>query len=461
MKRVYQCLSAALLLVIVIGLALVSPAHTPVAATAGSATNVTDRVVAVFDYSDQAALDAVAGQLDIWEVHRDASYAVAAVSPDQFQWLTDLGYKPRVDQTKTEQLRTEAVLDPRYHYYDAYYMNPNGLYVTNFMQETNYAYPALTELLDAGDAWQGLHMGYHRDIWILRITNEDPAYGAIADKPAFFLHAQVHAREVATPELAIRYVKLLTSGFEGLGGYGVDPDVTWLVDHNVAYILVMANPDGHVPNEQNTGNYRRKNMDNDDGCTDPSSLGVDLNRNHSFKWGCCGGSSGSPCADTYRGPLKGSEPETQGFQSFFGSVMLDQNGNNGDDEIPRLASGYHRHASLPCIATQTRFSGLGGSSRAGHRTQPSCRISGASSPTTTALLPPSFSTRLMAIPMTGPTASTESHPSSSRSAPTMGAAPTSSLHLAASTASTGCRAISGPSSAPRSSTCTRSRIPPT
>lgn len=337
MKRVYQCLSVALLLVIVIGLALVSPAQTPAAANAGSATNVTDRVVAVFDYSDQAALDAVAGQLDVWEVHRDASYAVAAVSPDEFQWLTDLGYKPRVDQAKTEQMRTEAVLDPRYHYYDAYYMNPNGLYVTNFMQETNYAYPALTELLDAGDAWQGLHMGYHRDIWILRITNEDPAYGAIADKPAFFLHAQVHAREVSTPELAIRYVKYLTSGFEGLGGYGADPDVTWLVDHNVAYILVMANPDGHVPNEQNTGNYRRKNMDSDDGCTYPDAWGVDLNRNHSFKWGCCGGSSGSPCDETYRGPLRGSEPETQGFQTFFASVMEDQNGNNGDDEIPSAA----------------------------------------------------------------------------------------------------------------------------
>jgi hypothetical protein len=62
-------------------------------------------------------------------------------------------------------------------------------------------------------------------------------------------------------------------------------------------------------------------------------LGVDLNRNHSFLWGCCGGSSGNPCDETYRGPLRESEPETQAFQNFFAQVMRDQNGPNGDDQI--------------------------------------------------------------------------------------------------------------------------------
>jgi len=337
MKRTYRCLSIVLFLVITIGLTFVSPAQAPAAGSRALTADIDGWVVARFYYRDQAALNAVAGQLDVWEVHHEGSYAVAAVSADQFQWLADLGYNPTVDNAKTELLHAEAVLDPRYHYYDAYYANPNGLYVTNFLQETNYAFPGLTELMDAGDAWQGLHMGYHRDIWVLRITNEDPAFGAIADKPAFFLHAQIHAREVATPELAIRYVKYLTGGFDSLGGYGIDPDVTWLVDHNVAYVLVMANPDGHVPNEEDINNYRRKNMDNDDGCGDPDSWGVDLNRNHSFRWGCCGGSSGQSCSETYRGPTRGSEPETQGFQTFFASVMQDQNGDNGDDEIPSAA----------------------------------------------------------------------------------------------------------------------------
>ena len=67
------------------------------------------------------------------------------------------------------------------------------------------------------------------------------------------------------------------------------------------------------------------------------TFGVDLNRNHSFKWGCCGGSSSDPCGITYRGPQAASEPETQAFQTHFASVLRDQNGPNGDDELPPAA----------------------------------------------------------------------------------------------------------------------------
>jgi hypothetical protein len=213
-----------------------------------------------------------------------------------------------VDFQKINSPSPNAPLDSRFYYYDNSYPNANGLYLVDFLQTVNADYPGLTELIDIGDAWQSAHGGHQRDIWVLRITNEDAAYGDIADKPVFFLFATIHAREVTVPELAIRYIKYLTTGYNSAGGYGLDPDVTWLVDHNVAYVLVMQNPDGHWKNEQNTGNYRRKNMDNDDGCTSPAAWGVDLNRNSSFRWGCCDGSSGSPCAETYRGPSPASEP---------------------------------------------------------------------------------------------------------------------------------------------------------
>jgi len=284
---------------------------------------------------DKEHLDAVAGELDIWEAYPDQGFVVAAVQPAQYRWLCALGYQVEVDAQKTALLEALAALDPRFYYFDSYQPNANGLYVVSFLQETNALYPELTELLDIGDAWLAGQPGeYDRDIWVLRITNEDPAYGAIEDKPVFFLFAGIHAREVAIPELAIRYVKYLTGGYGGGGGYGLDPDVTWLLDHYTAYVLVMHNPDGHWVDEQDINTYRRKNMDWDDGCGNPSTWGVDLNRNHSFQWGCCGGSSGDPCAETYRGPERASEPETQAFESFFASVMLDQNGPNGDDEEP-------------------------------------------------------------------------------------------------------------------------------
>ncbi|MBN1955117.1 MAG: hypothetical protein JW900_08725, partial [Anaerolineae bacterium] len=268
---------------------------------------------------DRAELDQVAWALDVWEVHYDKGYAVVAVDPEKYQWLSSLGYRLEIDADKTALLGIETPLDSRFYYFDDDYANPLGRYVVDFLQDTNLAYPNLVELIDIGDAWQASHGGHPRDIWVLRITNEDPAYGDVADKPVFFLFGTIHAREVSIPELAIRYIRYLTSGWDGEGGYNVDPDVTWLVNHNVVYVLVMQNPDGHVANEADTGAYRRKNMNNTQCPT--GKFGVDLNRNHSFLWDCCGGSSGDPCDETYHGIAKSSEPETQAFQSYFATVM--------------------------------------------------------------------------------------------------------------------------------------------
>jgi carboxypeptidase T len=294
-----------------------------------------------FYYDSQQQLDEAAAELDIWEVHPlpgigpDAGYAVAAVFPSEKDWLEVMDYRVEIDLEKTAQLQSPAaVLDPRYYYFDDYFSNPNDLYMVNFLQDINAAYPELTELLDIGDAWLASHGGYDRDMWVLRISNEDAQYGDISTKPTFFLFANIHAREVTTPEMAIRYIKYLLTGYNGQGGYGEDPDVTWLVNHHVVYVLVTQNPDGRVNNEINTSAFWRKNVDNDDGCNNPSSWGVDLNRNSSFMWGCCGGSSGSPCSETYRGPSRNSEPETAAFQDFTATIFSDWNGDNGDDVIP-------------------------------------------------------------------------------------------------------------------------------
>ena len=299
------------------------------------------KVVIRFYYDSQEQLNAVAGELDIWEVNRStdissgSGYAVAAVYPAQKDWLEVQGYRVEIDPEKTAELQSPtAKLDERYYYFDNYNNNGNNLYMVNFLQDMNAAYPDLTELIDIGNAWlSGQPGGYHRDMWVMRISNEDPAYGAIESKPPFFLLANIHAREVSTPEMAIRYIKYLTDGYKGQGGYDEDPDVTWLVNHHVVYVLVSQNPDGRTINEANWSAYWRKNVDNLNGCTDPNSWGTDLNRNSSFKWGCCGGSSGNACSEIYRGPSRASEPETAAFQTYIAQIFTDWNGNNGDDEV--------------------------------------------------------------------------------------------------------------------------------
>ena len=297
------------------------------------------RVVARITFESQHHLNAVAGELDIWEIHPEDGYVVAALSRPQWEWLTDLGYGVEPDAGRTAAQAVQGLLDPRFYYFDDQVTNANGRYVVDVLREIEAAYPDLSELIDVGDAWMADQPGEpHRDLWVLRVTREDAAHGPIEEKPGFFLSAAMHAREVATAELVIRYLWYLTGGYDGEGGYGVDPDVTWLVDHHVAYVLVMQNPDGHADNERDVSNNRRKNMDWDDGCPIRTWSGVDLNRNHSFLWGCCGGSSSDPCSETYRGPAAGSEPETAGFEAFVSAVLRDQNGPNGDNEIAPAAS---------------------------------------------------------------------------------------------------------------------------
>ncbi len=289
---------------------------------------------AVF-YDTQERLNALGAGYDVWTVFEERGFAVVLVSSRERDALLALGYRlqPAAELGAAPPL-VGGSLDGRFHYYDDFFPNGMDRYVEDSLLALAAAYPQLTQLSDLGDAWEGSEGGYARQILALRVSNEDPDFGPIAEKPVFFLFATIHAREVAVPELALRYAQYLLDGYGGEGGYGVDPVATWLVDRHVAYILVMQNPDGHLVNEQDVGAWWRKNTDDDDGCRFESGQGVDLNRNHGFKWGLASGSSGDPCAETYRGPSRASEPETQAFQSFFASVVDDANGPNGDDEIP-------------------------------------------------------------------------------------------------------------------------------
>jgi hypothetical protein len=51
-------------------------------------------------------------------------------------------------------------------------------------------------------------------------------------------------------------------------------------------------------------------------------VGTDLNRNWSYQWGCCGGSSGSTGSETYRGPSAFSAPETQRLRNFVNGRVI-------------------------------------------------------------------------------------------------------------------------------------------
>ena len=83
-------------------------------------------------------------------------------------------------------------------------------------------------------------------------------------------------------------------------------------------------------------------MNNADACLDPARWGVDLNRNSSFKWGACDGTScSSPfaCDITYRGSGAASEPETLAIENYLRSIFADQRGPADEDPVSVQASG--------------------------------------------------------------------------------------------------------------------------
>ncbi|MEM7357204.1 MAG: M14 family zinc carboxypeptidase, partial [Acidobacteriota bacterium] len=190
-------------------------------------------------------------------------------------------------------------------------------------------HPDLATWIDVGDSWEKINTppaGF--DLQVLRLTNS-----AIAgDKPALMVTGSTHAREYATAELVTRFAETLVEG------YGVDPDITWILDHHEIHLLLMTNPDGRKQAE--TGLSWRKNANNDF-CANTETRGIDLNRNFDFEWGCCGGSSTSACSLTFRGPSAASEPEAQAVQAHMEAVFPDQRPDDLVTPAPLDAEGIY------------------------------------------------------------------------------------------------------------------------
>lgn len=233
--------------------------------------------------------------------------------------------------SEAEELRAQnfSVQPPPHEFYAPQdFPGPDSAYhdYDEMVAELNKAvtdYPAIFSLFSLGTSYQG------RELWAGKISDN---VGTDEDEPEILLTHHQHAREHLTVEMALYTLKMLT------GEYGTDPTITNLVNSREIWIVFDMNPDGGEYDIA-TGNYVywRKNRQ-PNGAGNP--IGTDLNRNWGYKWGCCGGSSGAPGSETYRGASAFSAPETAAVRDFVDSRVI-----GGKQQIT-TAIDFHTYSEL-------------------------------------------------------------------------------------------------------------------
>lgn len=303
-------------------------------ATGGAAPRT---LVANVYYRDRADLNALATDYDALEkVDRQAGFVVLALTPEDVESLRERGYRVELDEKSTLSANTPRIPDAAH---------PTGITSFTCYRTIEESYASLAQLaaaqpniaswVDIGNTWDKITRlgppGY--DLFALVLTNK----ARPGPKPRFFLMAAIHAREYTTAETATRFGEYL------INNYGIDPDVTWMLDYGEVHIVVQSNPDGRKVAEQ--GYTQRKNRNTTSGnqpCSNPptnsSQFGVDLNRNSTFGWGGPGASTGT-CNLTYRGVSAASEPETTALENYIRSLYPDQRGPGRGDAAPADTAG--------------------------------------------------------------------------------------------------------------------------
>ncbi|XP_035228738.1 carboxypeptidase B-like [Stegodyphus dumicola] len=168
--------------------------------------------------------------------------------------------------------------------------------IHEFVDKLSEDYPNITEVISVGKSSEG------RDLKAIKIGSKTSTKSS---KSAIWIDGGIHAREWISPATVTYIAYRLTND------YSSDEEVKDLVDHFDWYILPVVNPDGYEFSHNFNRMWRKSRRGGFIFCK-----GVDLNRNFGFHWKE-GGSSSSPCSDTYAGSQAFSEPETKAISDYL------------------------------------------------------------------------------------------------------------------------------------------------
>ncbi len=321
------------------GLAATAAAAPPATRTVESAEEKLSFVTIA--YRDRAQLQQIAARFPHLIVDRVNKTARTEADARQIAELQRLGLRVEIDRVSTDRIRKveTAIAGGQFGTRSisgyACYRTVEETYSTIDQLVANK--PALASVSNIGPSWLKSRGTGGYDMKVIRLTNS-ATNASRPNKAPLVLFGSIHAREYTPAELVTRFAEWLVNG------YGSDSEATWLMDNYVFYLVLQANPDGRKKAE--SGLSWRKNVNNTNGACSSTSYGTDLNRNFPFHWNTvAGGSSGSACADTYRGPSPQSEPESQNLMrlvagtpgasgAYSGGIFPDRRGDASTSAAP-------------------------------------------------------------------------------------------------------------------------------
>ena len=171
-------------------------------------------VVYVTLSGNQSVNDLVAGGYDIGNVR--GSVVTIYATPEELRQLREAGYS-YVDITPS---RPAAKAWDGYHTYAT---------LTAELQNEATAHPDICRVVGLGESVR------RRTIWAVLITNHPDVE---EDEPEFKYLGGIHGDEPVGPELCLRFIDHL------LTGYGADVRVTGLIDTSAIWVVPLINPDG-------------------------------------------------------------------------------------------------------------------------------------------------------------------------------------------------------------------------
>ena len=211
-----------------------------------------------------------------------------------------------------------------YHTYDEMVADINSVVAAHPKIVARYNLSDFAQPGDTGLSYEG------RQIPIVKISDN---VGIDQNEPEVLMESLHHAREHLVVEQSLEIIHLLADNYSTSPSTDLQRRVSNIVNSEEIWIVPMVNPDG-AEYDISGGQFHdwRKNRQPIPGS---NQVGIDLNRNWGYMWGCCGGSSGSPSSILYRGQYPWQAPEVKAVRDFVLSRRV-----NGQQQISEAISWH-------------------------------------------------------------------------------------------------------------------------